>query len=499
MSLAATGQSALSGTRTSPWSAAHGRSSAFDGLATFTPMWAIAMTFSLVSTPVALGGYRGWFLLAAGWIALGVIVLTLIRPRATLLLGVIAGSLALQYIQQLPVASNNKTIAFVMNGAILAVLAHTYLGGARGPALRDAVYERLRVVARALLAVMYVFGIFHKINTDFLDPNVSCAVALYTPLAQPFGLGDSLYGKYLAIAATFAVEAVCIVSLYWRRFFAVGLIGGLVFHYVIPISAYSWYMDFSSLAFALYVLSIPREVAESFSRVIAAGFRPLRRLLGEPFGALAVVVSGAALLTLAVAVVMALSLSYPARPSMMLYHSVWVLVWPVVGGIVMVALTHAALDHLPYRGPPAPRQPLWLYAFPAVLFLTCLSPYVGLKTESSIAMFSNLHTEGGVTNHLLFDKPPYLFDYQSDVVAVLDSSHPRLQEFARKGEHMVMFELRAYLRKRPGEWVTYRRGDVVHERVTGEALAAEPRPGLLERKFLIFKPVDYSRPKVCTH
>jgi hypothetical protein len=415
------------------------------------------------------------------------------------LLGVIAGALALQYIHQLPVASNNKTIAFVMNGAILAVLAQTYLGGARGPALRDTAYERLRVVARALLAVMYIFGIFHKINTDFLDPNVSCAVALYTPLARPFGLGDNIYGKYLAIVVTFAVEAACIVSLYWRRFFAVGLIAGLVFHYVIPISAYSWYMDFSSLAFALYVLSIPREVAEKFSRTIAAGFRPLRRLLGEPLGALAVIVTAAAVLTLAAAVVLALSLSYPARTSMMLYHSVWVLVWPIVGSVVMLALIRAALDHLPYRGPPAPRQPFWLYAFPAVLFLTSLSPYVGLKTESSIAMFSNLHTEGGVTNHLLFDGPPYLFDYQTDVVAIVDSSHPRLQGFARKGKHLVMFGLREFLRERPTEWVTYRRGDVLHERVTGEALGAEMRPSLLERKFLIFKPVDYSRPKVCTH
>ncbi len=96
MSIAVTDRSDLAGTRTFPWREAAGRSSAFDGLATFTPMWAIAMTFSLVSTPVALGGYRGWFLLAAGWIALGVIVLTLIRPRATVLLGVIAGSLALQ-------------------------------------------------------------------------------------------------------------------------------------------------------------------------------------------------------------------------------------------------------------------------------------------------------------------------------------------------------------------------------------------------------------------
>ncbi len=50
----------------------------------------------------------------------------------------------------------------------------------------------MRVVARALLAIMYFYGIFHKINTDFLDPRVSCAVALYMPLADGFGLQNSL-------------------------------------------------------------------------------------------------------------------------------------------------------------------------------------------------------------------------------------------------------------------------------------------------------------------
>ena len=37
--------------------------------------------------------------------------------------------------------------------------------------------EQLRLVARYLLAIMYFYGIFHKINTDFLNPQVSCAVA----------------------------------------------------------------------------------------------------------------------------------------------------------------------------------------------------------------------------------------------------------------------------------------------------------------------------------
>ena len=39
-------------------------------------------------------------------------------------------------------------------------------------------------------------------------------------------------------------------------------------------------------------------------------------------------------------------------------------------------------------------------------------------------MFSNLHTEGGQTNHLLFSSPPYLFDYQQDVVQIIATSSP---------------------------------------------------------------------------
>ena len=81
-------------------------------------------------------------------------------------------------------------------------------------------YERMRVVARALLAVMYFYGIFHKINTDFFDPTVSCAVALYDPLASGFGLAGNPIGHQVAIWSTFIIETITIVALYWKRFFA---------------------------------------------------------------------------------------------------------------------------------------------------------------------------------------------------------------------------------------------------------------------------------------
>jgi hypothetical protein len=128
-----------------------------------------------------------------------------------------------------------------------------------------------------------------------------------------------------------------------------------------------------------------------------------------------------------------------------------------------------------------------------------LSPYLGLKTESSIAMFSNLHTEGGETNHLLFAKPPYLFDYQRDVVEIVGSSSPTLQEVAAKRDGMVWLGLQQYLRANPREWVSFRRRGVLYEKASAASIAQLPQPSWLERKFLLFKTVDFDRPKVCTH
>jgi hypothetical protein len=55
------------------------------------------------------------------------------------------------------------------------------------------------------------------------------------------------------------------------------------------------------------------------------------------------------------------------------------------------------------------------------------------------------------------------------------------------------------LLKKPNHWVTFELNGVRHERVTAASIGAHGHASALERKLLIFKPVDYSRPKVCTH
>jgi hypothetical protein len=469
--------------------------SASDGLVTFSVIWALALIFSVVSHYQHLTLGSGYRIALIEYGVLACCLALILQPRRIGLLALLAAGMVVQYIFRLPVASNNQTIAFFMNVAIVLIVGVTLFKGNHGQEARDEAYERLRIVARLLLAIMYFYGIFHKINTDFLDPDGSCAVALYRPLTHAFGLQDNLIGRYGAIASTFVVEAITITCLFWRRYFSVGLIIGLVFHYIIPISGYSWYMDFSCLVFALYTLSVPREV----SIATYAQARALLRRVPLPSG------GGAAIVVLGLLLFATTMLTFSVRHytgasigAQMAWHSAWILMWAIVGGVVMVLLTWAALASLPYRPVPMPRQPLWIYAVPAILFISCLSPYLGLKTESSIAMFSNLHTEGGSTNHLLFRDPPYIAGYQREVATITDSSDRTMRGMATRGLGMVRFELERWFARHPDDWVSFTLNGQPYERATAASFPGNPH-GFLERRLLLFKPVDVARPKVCTH
>jgi hypothetical protein len=470
---------------------------AVDGLIAFSPVWAAAAIFSLAGDRNMLMFRDGVLLGSITWCAVAVALLLVWRPRWTQLLGLLAAIMLTRYMFAMPVAGNNKMITAFMNAGILIIGVHALFRYQTTADIRDHMYEHMRVVGRALLAVMYFYGIFHKINTDFLDPSVSCAVALYKPLADGFGLEDNLIGQHLAIWSTFIVEAIAILALYWKRYFAIGLLLALMFHFVIPISVYSWYMDFSSLVLALYILSVPREVSAQFYERCAHLFRRLR----DRFGSMGQALPFGIVIVAAVAAV-ALLAQFSTQPSIApshAYQSVWVLIWVVYGGVTMLLLADAALSHLPWRGPVGPSRPLWLYAVPAVLFVISAAPYVGLRTEASIAMFSNLHTEGGITNHLVITKPWDLFPYQRDVAMIKGSSDPDLQSYADRNLGLVMFALNEKLRKKPDHWVTFELNGVRHERATAASIGAQSHANALERKLLIFKPVDYSRPKVCTH
>jgi hypothetical protein len=96
-----------------------------------------------------------------------------------------------------------------------------------------------------------------------------------------------------------------------------------------------------------------------------------------------------------------------------------------------------------------PKAAFWLMPF--VVFINGLSPYLGLKTESSYSMFSNLRTEGGISNHYLVPASFQIFDFQKEYVQLISSSDTFLQKAGMERKKMVLFHFDRYLlAKKPG-------------------------------------------------
>jgi len=81
-----------------------------------------------------------------------------------------------------------------------------------------------------------------------------------------------------------------------------------------------------------------------------------------------------------------------------------------------------------------------------LLVFNGLCPYVGLKTGSSFAMYSNLHTEGGICNHLFMPCGAIrIAHFQDDLVEILDSSQPDLRDAIAQPWRLTYFEFRRLL------------------------------------------------------
>jgi hypothetical protein len=149
------------------------------------------------------------------------------------------------------------------------------------------------------------------------------------------------------------------------------------------------------------------------------------------------------------------------------------------------------------------RFPSWIFLiFPVLVFLNGMSPYLGFKTENSFAMFSNLRTEGGFTNHYIIPTSLQIFDYQKDLVEVVSSSDPYLQSQAEHQKIMVYFDFRKHISENRPERVEYIRNgkasvfDISKASPGDELLVKHP---YLFRKLMRFRSINKFEPQPCSH
>ena len=465
-------------------------------------MWAIATLFHQL-------GFRRVAETPLETVVSAVALWVLARPNSRVAFTALLSMQIAEIAVRAPVVSNHWwTTAFV------ALVVLTARISSDREASVSATVARAAPALRWILLAVYFWGVFHKLNRDFLDPQLSCGVELYTALRRDYlpWLPDGGGPRAFAMYGTLIVETAIPLLLIFRRSRAFGILLGVGFHFFLGFVPYSVYYNFSSMLFVLYFLfATPGWFETGLRRLeqrratawIARAWAAHRR---RPW---VVVVAIAAF-----CVASALGDSAQRDTWRFLPRIPWTLYG---GGLLLVFAANfgrtpnpSELEHarrfVRFRGAP------WVaYVLAGLYWLNGASPYLGLKTETSLAMYSNLRTEAGRSNHYLVAEPLDLFGWQNDIVHVRKTADPKLRGQTRGGFALTWFEFRDRVARTPGQAISYEREQIPAG--GGEAAKAErgvlddsksdprfrePEP-MWRRKLVYFRPVDMRDRQRCLH
>jgi hypothetical protein len=438
-------------------------------LSLFSVLWACATLFHLAA--------NGWTMSPMATLLAAASLLVLLRPSSAFPLAGLAIIQIIEVYRRTPHISNHWFFTALVNVTVLLAFIQLVVRRRRFAIDPAELFDSFAPAVRVEVLIFYFFAVFHKLNTAFLDPTISCATVFYTRQADLLGFLPRGYGAQAAsIAFTLLTELAILIMLWTRRARRAGILVAIVFHGLIAINPISGFYNFSSMIAAVVTLFLSRDMAAHF---VARWKSTIR---GMPW--------------LGWFVCIAFVVELVVIWRLVLVHDVFVLVWIAYAGVLVGALLPQA-----FRSDPADTmRPFRLrtvqWCMPVLVFLNGSSPYLGLKTENTFAMFSNLRTEGRITNHLLVPAGWQPFDLQEDIVEVRQSSDQLLRSVARRNLLIPYFELR----RRPRASIAYRQAgrEVRFDRVEDDPKYPGPIHPVLD-KLIKFRPIEPGLRQTCRH
>ena len=391
--------------------------------------------------------------------------------------------------ERLPNVPNHSILAACIDLTILTAAAHSAAVTRSWHIDPSALYKRFAPLVRIELLALYFFAVFHKLNTGFFHPEDSCAVFMYARLAEEYRMlpDPNALGRLWLIYGTVLVEAAIPIMLVARGLRIAGLLLAFGFHLALALDPGDVVFNFSAMLLALYLLFLP----DGFASATMEALAPLRRWWDRAPGMLRLVGGSVIYVGVPAFIVLLIyrfdipvGLTYrAARGAWVVYASLTLAAFLVTlkRSRVMLQSTRQLLEV------PTPA----LLIFPALLVVNGALPYLGSKTETSFGMYSNLRTEGGVSNHWLMPVSLQIWDYQRDLVRVHRTSVPRMRRFIDRGFQWTYFEFRWLMQANPDASVVYERNGVVKRvrRAKDDPELAYQADGTL-RKLLKFRPVS---------
>ena len=342
------------------------------------------------------------------------VILLFVFPERIWAIAIFALAHGALLVLDLPSAANHSVLALLVDGLLLIGCAHLAIQRGDPSSAPRRLFAALRGPVRATVAVVYAFAIFHKLNSSFLDPTVSCAASQLSKMFELHGFEGFRPPEWLFalnIPLTLASEAAILVLLLWPRRAHLGALVGLVFHTGL---AWASFFDFATVIFAMYLFFFSWESLETRLAALPKWTRPC--FLGS-FAALAAISFYFHGWVSSPTIVEGESFSLQADTLICLF---WMaMIWPIL--LPLFAKAEGWRDEHRWTGVGV------AWVVPLVALVNGATPYLGLKTVANYSMFSNLRTEGGRTNHLLLPSGRFsLAGYQNDLarVAFLQGSRP---------------------------------------------------------------------------
>lgn len=249
-----------------------------------------------------------------------------------------------------------------------------------------------------LIILTYFLAFFHKLNTEWFSRERSCAASLGEVFLRNAGIQNPQVTKLytlFAIYGTLAVEAVLPLLLLLPHTRPLGLCLAVFFH--LPLGLVSA-LHFSILMYAgLSAFVAPQSWSWVSSSALSVGWPVL--LLCLVIGGL---VGGRFGLT---------SIFRHRRAGRLL--QMFFGLYTASAIVIAVALLQGGFVHTSKWGDTGTAEQLVLALVGGAFLLNGLGPYLGVKTEFSLAMFSNLRAEPW--SHILFPAAWRPFDLSSYV------------------------------------------------------------------------------------
>lgn len=301
--------------------------------------------------------------------------------------------LLLSFVLSAPDTPNHRLVLFFFSLLLLCEVWRnpTTLSG------RFSVSEEFVHACRILTGVVYASAVVHKTNSDFFNPDLSCAAQFFRELVPYFSA--SRFVLQLVAWSTYLLELTLAIALLLNRCKIWVLLLGFVFHFILSLHHEMQFYNFSAVMYLLLLTQCSwSEAASSKVAAIVVRLGKIARLL-----CLLLIL---ALLYFGVAP----SLPFVSQGMVVLFWSMWAL------SIVALVVRHCSACVRASRGLGIAQYALFL-----VLLLLATGPYTGLRTRAALSMYSNLLITESSSNHVLIPRSLDLLGLLSDRAIILSS------------------------------------------------------------------------------